>query len=78
VHCTNISPKFAFRGQRSKVKVTRNKKYGLFFGVVPGAQTLCGMFFRSGSQGRCYGGGKISACYLVFALRANEKCVKAR
>jgi len=26
VHCTKISPKFEFGGQKSKVKVTRDKK----------------------------------------------------
>jgi len=42
------------KGQRSKVKVTGDKK-----------TIKCGIFFGSCPRGRGYAGGKISACCLV-------------
>jgi len=41
VHCTKISPRVAFGGQRSKVEAIRTKK-----------TKKCGIFFRSRSLGR--------------------------
>jgi len=61
LHCTKISPEFECQDQRSKVKVTGDKK-----------TKKCGIFFGSRPRGRFYAGGKISACYLVIAFSINN------
>ena len=40
MHCTKISPEFEFGGQRSKVKVTRDKKTDFFSEAVLGARVV--------------------------------------
>ena len=67
VRCTKISPEFERRGQRSKVKVTGNKKKrksaAFCLGVV-----LWGTVLR-----QFYAGWKISACCLVWNCRCFVK-----
>jgi len=63
VQCTKISPEFEFGNQRSKVKVTtdkKTKKCGIFSGaVLAGASCVVCQFYAS---------GKISACCLYSWL----------
>jgi len=72
-----ISPKFEFGGQRSKVKVTRDKKTkkcGILFGSRPMERGPRAAFFSGAVLGgRFYAGGKISACCLVLII--NKKYV---
>jgi len=63
VHCTKLSPEFEFVGQRSKVKVTREKKNETlqhFSGAVLGGASCVVRQF--------YTGGKISACCLIINI----------
>jgi len=70
VHCTKISPEFECQRQRSKVKVTGDKKVRYFDRESSsGARSSCGIF--SGAflvravLRHFYVGGKINACCLV-------------
>jgi len=57
VHCTKISPKFEFGGQRSRSPVIKNEKVRHFSGaILEGASCIVRQF---------YAGGKISTCCLV-------------
>jgi len=65
VQCTKISPELEFGGQRSKVKVSRDKKQSAaFFGSGPRG-LACGVCLGK-HRPPFYAGGKISACCLVF------------
>jgi len=63
VRCTKISPEFDCQGQRSKVKVTGDKKRKS--AALVSAVVLCGAVLCIACRGRSYAGGKISACCLV-------------
>jgi len=57
VHSTKISPEFECQGQRSKVKVTgdkKTKKCGILFGSrILWRSPRAAFFFGSGPLGRC-------------------------
>jgi len=74
VHSTKISPEFECQGQRSKVKVTgdkKTKKCGILFGSRILWRSPCAEFFSGAVLGDAvlYAGGKISACCLVFVRK---------
>jgi len=63
VQCTKISPEFECQGHRRQKK----KKLRHFLRKSSScARFLCGIFFGSRRRGRCYAGGKISACSPVL------------
>jgi len=54
MHCTKISPEFECQGQRSKVKVTGDKKRksaAIVWELSSGARSSSGIFFGSGPRG---------------------------
>ena len=74
VHSTKISPEFECQGQRSKVKVTGDKKRksAVFCSGVVFCGAVLVQHFFSGAvlwDAVLYAGGKISACCLVFVRK---------
>ena len=77
MRCTKILPEFESQSQRSKVKVTgdkKTKKCGILFGSRPLGRGPRAAFFSGavlGARGPppvLYAGGKISACCLVLVI----------
>jgi len=77
VHCTKISHEFECHGQRSKVKVTGDKKNEKVWHFVQesssGARSLCSILFGSGPRGcgpppvlrRCENLRMLSSCIFI-------------
>jgi len=77
VQCTKISPEFASQDQRSKVKVTGDKKRksaALCSGVVFWGAVLMWHFFASGPRGR---GSRGLACVPVLRRWENQRILSS-